>query len=257
MKKYSILLALLASSNLYAWSCAHEEKIQVTVDLSSSQLLSVLAGAGDLEIRGNPGGNVAVATGRVCASRAEWLNEAEIVTQEGAEATIAVSLPDVDSGWNISGNRYVYMDLVIEVPDTIALDVKDSSGDIDITNTSTVTLNDSSGDIDLEDITGDIFLNDSSGDIDLRDINGNVTVVQDSSGDVYGQDILGMVLIERDSSGDIRFEDVRDDFIVERDSSGDIVARSVGGDFKVLRDSSGGISHRNVSGMVDIPKDKS
>lgn len=257
MKKYYLLLALLASSNLHAWNCAHEQEIQVTLDLTNTELLSVLAGAGDLEIRGNVGGNVAVATGRVCASKAEWLAEADLVTREGTEASIAVSLPDVDNGWNITGNRYVYMDLVVEVPDNIALDVKDSSGDMDVISTGTITVRDSSGDIDLEDINGDIYLNDSSGDIDLRDINGNVTVVQDSSGDIYGQDIVGMVLVERDSSGDIRFEDVRDDFIVERDSSGDVVARSVGGDFKVLRDSSGDISHRNVSGNVDIPKEKS
>ncbi len=256
MNRYCALLALLMSTNLLAWNCAFEEEIEVTLELSNTQLLEVLAGAGDLEIRGQSGGTLAVATGRVCASRAEWLAEAEIVTEEGPEATIAVSLPDVDSGWSISGNRYVYMDLVVEVPDTVPLKVQDSSGDLRIVGTASVNVRDSSGDIELEDVKGDIVLNDSSGDIDLLDISGNVTVVQDSSGDVYGRDILGMVLVERDSSGDIRFEDVRDDFVVERDSSGDIVARSVGGDFRVLRDSSGGISHRNVSGAVDIPKDK-
>ncbi|HKJ18601.1 MAG TPA: DUF4097 family beta strand repeat-containing protein [Xanthomonadales bacterium] len=257
MKKYCLVLVLLVSTNLQAWNCAHEEVIEVTLDMDNTQLLSVLAGAGDLEIRGNPGSNTVVATGRVCASKAEWLDEADLIAKGGREASIAVSLPDVDSGWSVSGNRYVYMDLTIEVPDNIPLDVRDSSGDMSIESTTSVTIRDSSGNIDLEDINGDIVLNDSSGDIDLLDINGNVTVVQDSSGDVYGKDIVGMVLVERDSSGDIRFEDVRDDFVVERDSSGDIVARSVGGDFRVLSDSSGGISHRNVSGTVDIPKDKS
>lgn len=257
MKKFYALLAILVTTNLQAWNCAHEKEIDVALDLSDTQLLTVLAAAGDLEIHGRSGSDMAIATGRVCASKPEWLDEAKIETEEGREAMIAVSLPDVDSGWNITGNRYVYMDLHIEAPDDIALDIKDSSGDMEVVSTGPVTIKDSSGDIDLEDIQGDVVLNDSSGDIDLLDINGNVTVIQDSSGDMYGRDILGTVLVERDSSGDIRFQDVRDDFVVERDSSGDIVARSVGGDFRVHRDSSGDISHRNVSGTVDIPEDKS
>ena len=257
MKKYYFALALLVTTNLQAWNCAHEKEITESLDLGNSQLLSILAAAGDLEVIGKSGTNQATATGRVRASKAEWLDEAAIVTQSGNQASFAVSLPDVAGGWNIVGNKYVYMDLVVEVPAEMALDIKDSSGDINVESTGSVTIRDSSGDIDLEDITGDIVLNDSSGDIDMLDIVGNVIVRQDSSGDIYGQDIEGSVLVERDSSGDIRFQDVRDDFIVERDSSGDIVARSIGGDFEVRRDGSGDINHRGVAGTVAIPKDKS
>lgn len=257
MKKLCFLVVMLTSTNLHAWECAHEREIEETLNLDNSQLLSILAGAGDLEVVGKSGTTQAMAIGRVCASKEEWLNEAAINTQTGREAMIAVSLPDVYGGWNIMGNKYVYMDLLVEVPNDIALDIKDSSGDMEIESTGSVTIRDSSGDIDLEDIKGDIVLNDSSGDIDMLDIEGSVVVRQDSSGDIYGQDIEGSVLVERDSSGDIRFEDVRDDFVVERDSSGDIVARSVGGDFQVRRDGSGDISHKGVSGNIDIPKDKS
>lgn len=257
MKKYYVLLALFATSNLYAWDCKHEKKIVETLELNNSQLLHVLAAAGDLEITGKPGLDTATATGRVCASNEEWLDEAALVIESGRETKISVSLPEVDGGWNIIGNKYVYMDLVVEVPEMQALDIMDSSGDISVESTGPVSIRDSSGDIDLEDINGDIVLNDSSGDIDIEDVVGNVVVQQDSSGDLYGRDIEGSVLVERDSSGDIRFQDVRDDFIVERDSSGDIVARSIGGDFQVRRDGSGDISHRGVSGTVDIPKEKS
>lgn len=253
MNKYFVLIALLTAGNAHAWSCKHEKEIDVALDLGGSDQVAIIAGAGDLEIIGRGGTDEARVHGRVCASEAEWLDETNIITEGGSNAEIAVSMPDTDSGWSLTGNRYVYVDLSIEVPDNIALDVRDSSGDMKIESTASVTVRDSSGDIDITDVKGDVVLNDSSGDIDLLDITGNVQVRQDSSGDIYGRNILGAVLVERDSSGDIRFQDVRDDFIVERDSSGDIVARSVGGDFRVLSDGSGDIRPSGIGGEIDIP----
>lgn len=256
MNKLFLLIGLMAVGNVQAWSCKHERDIDLALDLGGSERISVIAGAGDLEITGRSGTDQAVVRGRVCASKSEWMDEANVITEGGRNAEIAVTMPDTDSGWNLTGNRYVYIDLYIELPDHIPLEVQDSSGDIEIQSTASVSVRDSSGDIEIEDVKGDVVLNDSSGDIDLMDITGNVQVRQDSSGDIRGRDILGSVLVEQDSSGDIRFQNVRDDFIVERDSSGDIVARSVGGDFRVLRDGSGRISPRNVSGAVELP-DKS
>ena len=256
MKNYFYIVAILVSGNLQAWDCKYEKAIDLTLDLSSAQTLSIAAGAGDLEILGQSGSDQAKIVGKVCASESEWADEADIVIEGGRSASIGVILPDTDNGWNVMGNKYVYMDLRIEVPDNIALDIRDSSGDMLVESTAGLTVRDSSGDIEIEDINGDVVLNDSSGDIDLVNIEGNVNVRQDSSGDIYGRDIQGMVLVERDSSGDIRFHDVRDDFVVERDSSGDIVGRTIGGDFRVINDSSGSIEHRAVKGIVDIP-DKS
>lgn len=253
MNKLILLVGLMAVGNVQAWSCKHERDIDLALDLGDSEQVSVIAGAGDLEITGRSGTDQAVVRGRVCASKSEWAEEANVITEGGRNAEIAVTMPDTDSGWTLTGNRYVYIDLNIELPDHIPLDVRDSSGDIEIQGTASVVVRDSSGDIEIEDVRGDVVLNDSSGDIDLMDIAGNVQVRQDSSGDIRGRDILGSVLVEQDSSGDIRFHDVRDDFIVERDSSGDIAAQNVGGDFRVLRDGSGSISPRNVSGAVEIP----
>lgn len=260
MNKYAfracmIAGAFLLAGNVQAWSCKHERDIDVSLDLSDSEKLTILAGAGDLEISGKANTDSARIRGKICASEPEWLDETRVITEGGREAEISVSMPDTDNGWSLTGNRYAYIDLYIDVPDHMTLDVSDSSGDLEIGGTASVTIRDSSGDIELEDIAGEVVLNDSSGDIDLLDISGNVTVRQDSSGDMYGRDILGSVLIERDSSGDIRFQDVRDDFVVERDSSGDIVGRSIGGDFRVLSDGSGDISPSNVSGEIDIPND--
>jgi hypothetical protein len=253
MNKFLVLFAVLAAGNAQAWNCKFEKEIDRTLDLAGSEQLSVIAGAGDLEITGKAGTTETRVRGKVCASEQGWLDDADIVTEDGKNAEIAVIIPKTDNGWSVNGNQYVYIDLYIEVPSDIPLDVKDSSGDLEIRSTASVTVSDSSGDIDIEDVNGDVVLNDSSGDIELLDINGNVNVRQDSSGDIYGRDIHGSVLVERDSSGDIRFQDVRDNFIVERDSSGDIVARTIGGDFRVLQDGSGEIRPSGVSGTVELP----
>jgi hypothetical protein len=252
MKKYLVLLAALAAGSVQAWDCAYEKDLDVTLDLDGSERLSILARAGDLRVTGHSGTNQARARGKLCVSEEEWLEQAGLLTEGGREASITVELPD-SSGWNLMGNRYAYMDLEVDVPVGIALDVRDSSGDIEIDGTGAVAVKDSSGDIDIGNVTGDVLLEDSSGDIDLVSIAGNVTVRQDSSGDIDGRRIEGAVLVEKDSSGDIRFREVRDDFVVERDSSGDIVADTIGGDFRVLKDGSGEVRSSEVSGKVDIP----
>jgi len=255
MQRYLILLAALVAGSAHAWDCKYEKELDVSLDLADSEKLTIAAAAGDLEIVGHAGISEARVRAKVCASEQEWAEQAEIVTDGGRDASIAASLPDAGNGWSWTGSQYVYMDLEIDVPSGIALDIRDSSGDVDIEGTGAVTLKDSSGDIDIENVTGDVVLEDSSGDIELMSIAGNVTVRQDSSGDIDGRRIEGAVRVEKDSSGDIRFERVRDDFVVERDSSGDIVADTIGGDFRVLKDGSGEIRSRDVTGSVDIPEE--
>ena len=248
-----IVAAALATGSAQAWDCKYEKDIEATLDLSGSEQLTVAAAAGDLEIRGRADIAEARIRGKVCASEEEWLEQSEVVAEGGREASIAVALPDQNGGWSFFGSRYLYLDLEIEVPQDLPLEVRDSSGDVTVRGTGPIDIRDSSGDIELSDVGGSAVLKDSSGDIELRHIAGDVTVRQDSSGDIYGEDIEGSVLIEHDSSGDIRFEAVGGDYVVERDSSGDIVARTVGGDFRVLRDGSGDVSYREVTGEVEVP----
>lgn len=252
MRKYFLLLTILVAGGAHAWDCAYEKDIDITLDLAGSELLSVAAAAGDLTITGQAGTTAARVRGKLCVSEEEWLNEAEVHTESGRKASIAVSLPGT-GGWGFVFDRYAYVDLDIEVPADLALDIRDSSGDVTVRGTGPVAIQDSSGDLELEDVAGGAVLKDSSGDIELRRIGGDVTVRQDSSGDIHGRDIRGSVLIEHDSSGEIRFEAVSGDYVVEQDSSGDIVADTVGADFRVLRDGSGEVRHAAVSGEVEVP----
>ena len=235
--------------------CKFEKEIDLTIDVSASDVLAISAAAGDLDIIGVSGSGQAVIRGKACASKEAWLEESGVSTTTGQRAQINVNLPDASgSGWSLFGDSYAWLDLHIEVPQDLALDIKDSSGDVSLKSTATVRLQDSSGDIDIEDALGPVAIRDSSGDIDIDEVKGNLTIEADSSGDIYARDINGMVLIKQDSSGDIRVSHVSEDVVVERDSSGDISARNVGGDFRVLKDGSGEIRSSDVMGEVHIPQ---
>jgi DUF4097 and DUF4098 domain-containing protein YvlB len=247
------LLILQFSTRIYADNCKYEKNINQTLDVSKSDKLSISAVAGDLDVIGVAGTGQAVISGRVCASKESWMEESEVIATPGNSAKIEVNLPNTDGGWISRINSYVWMDLKIEVPYDLELEVNDSSGDMYLKNIAAVQVKDSSGDIEVEDARGPVSLSDSSGDIEIDKVEGDLTIESDSSGDIEATEIYGSVLVMRDSSGDIEVSNVSDNFVVERDSSGDISARDVGGDFRVLKDGSGGISSRGVEGEVDIP----
>lgn len=253
MKTILLLTACLISTTAQAWDCKYEKNIEQELSLAGSEELVVKAAAGDLEVTGVRGGSTASIKGRVCVSKEEWLDESGVETSGGKTAEITVQLPDTGNGWSLVSRRYAYLDLELEVPDNIPLDIRDSSGDIEIEGVGEVAVKDSSGDTEISDVKHSVVINDSSGDIVIRDVGGDVTIDSDSSGDIRGRDIEGAVLVRSDSSGDIRFSDVGSDFIVEKDSSGDIVANTIGGDFLVERDGSGDISASNVKGSVSTP----
>lgn len=251
-----VLTALLLyqfSTNASAESCKYEKLIDRTMDLSGSDVLSIVAAAGDLDITGVSGSDQAVIRARICASTESWLEQSDVITTPGKRAAIEVSMPETEGGWLSLGSNYLWMDLEIEVPQDLALDIKDSSGDMSVKDTAAVEIKDSSGDIEVEGALGPVSISDSSGGIEIDGVNGDVTIESDSSGDIEAEDITGSVLVMSDSSGDIEVSHVSGDFVVERDSSGDISAEDIGGDFRVLRDGSGGISSREVKGQVEIP----
>jgi hypothetical protein len=227
----------------------------MNLDVSDSDILLVVAGAGTLSITGDSGSDNVVIEGTACASKQEWLDASSIETQTGDAAKIEVELPNIDSGWSIMGDRYARIDLELSVPNGLNLDVNDSSGSMTIDGVGELAVKDSSGSIKITDVAGSVRLKDTSGSISLVNIQGDVTVVSDSSGSIKGKEVSGTVLVKKDSSGSIHFQDVGQDFIVEKDSSGGIVAERIGGDFRVLKDGSGGIRSSEVAGEVSIPRD--
>ena len=249
--------------------CRFEAERSVTSSAGSVQELRLQAGSGSLEVVGVEGLGEVRAVARACASHEEFLDDLQLTTEaEGSTLVMETHYPDF-SGWR-SGNRYARLDLMVEVPAGLAADIKDGSGEIEVTGLGSTLIKDGSGEVVIGGLNGDLTIEDGSGELEisgvsgwlvLHDGSGEVVVegvggdveIHDSSGELEIRGIAGSLTLY-DSSGEVDVEDVMGSVTVVQDSSGDISVRGVGGDFTVQRDGSGGINYSDVEGAVKIPK---
>jgi hypothetical protein len=250
-------------------ACAYEAQRSASVPASAGELLRVSAGSGELAVRGVEGLGEVRVVARACASASDDLDDLQITLEDaGAEIVLSAHYPERSASF-FGGNRYARLDLVVEVPLSMAADIEDGSGSMELSGTGALRIQDSSGDILVSDALGPVEIEDSSGEIELVSVTGGLTI-QDSSGEIRIENAAGAVQIEDGSGeielrvveGDVRIEDgsgsidaeqVSGSVTVEADGSGEIEVRDVTGDFTVLRDGSGSIQHQGVGGRVDIP----
>ena len=258
-----LLLAALAALTVAGPAAAQRDDDDysaprdATVDASGAKRVRVDARAGLLRVTGRPGIAEVRIKGTARASDRDLLADIKLeARREGDEVVIRVTMPEMRdrSGWGWNGDSYHRsLDLVVEVPQGAAMDILDSSGDIDVRGVGAIDLEDSSGNIEIVDASGPVDIEDSSGEIRVERVRGDVRL-RDSSGDIIVRDVTGGVTVDDDSSGEIDVTDVTGTVHVRRDGSGSISVAKVGGDFRVDRDGGGEIDHRDVKGRVDVPE---
>lgn len=274
--RYGLLLLALVPAVSLAWGddCKFTADRAGGVDAKGVEKVVIRAGAGDMKVVGRGNAVRIEARGVACAAKQELLDQTQIsVRREGNTVYVETNLPQDGNGWSFMNNDYAYIDLGVALPSNLpveaidssgdaafedlgALNLQDSSGDLDIRRIAGLAeVNDSSGDLDIESV-GSARVRDSSGDVEINDVRGGVDIDQDSSGDIRIVKAGGTVHIQQDSSGNIRIEDVRGNVDVDSDSSGDIYAGHVSGNFTVRDDSSGSIEHDAITGRVSVPEGK-
>jgi hypothetical protein len=236
MRPQLVTLALAATLPATLYGQAYDEPRNATVNASGATLVKIDARAGQLRVTGRTDLTDVRVQGTARASSRSLLADIKLeAVRNGNEVTVRAIMPESRDccGWN---NEEALLDLVIEVPAKLALDVDDTSGDMTIESVAAkIRIEDSSGNIRVRDAGGDVWIRDSSGGIDVRGVKGSVDVDEDSSGEIEVYDVTGSVHVGRDSSGSID------------------VSR-VGGDFVVEHDGSGSIDYDDVKGKVDIPR---
>jgi hypothetical protein len=227
-------------------NCEFERDLSDFVDARTATAVLIDSEAGDLQVVGRADIDDVRVRAVACARDRIDLNETELVVQRTGEVVRVLGLVPTGAGVNAR------LDMVVEVPDWMLVDISDAGGDIEVAGVDEVIINDDSGDIVVEDILGDVDITDDSGELWVNNVGGDVFILDDS-GTASVQDVLGSVVVE-DGSGNLFVRDVDLDVHVVEDGSGDIVVENVGGDFTVELDGSGSISYRNIGGRVTLPR---
>jgi hypothetical protein len=245
-------LVLIIPCFALAVGCFPEERLVQVFDeaLPAEGLtaLHVVAGSGDLRIEGQEGLEEIRVEVRVytqladCDEDEEALDsmDYELYASTDGEARLWV---DMDDDW-----MAYWADVTVYAPVELALDVRDTGGDIDITGFASLVLDDENGDASIEWIAGDVEIEDGTGDLHLSHIGGALTL-NDGNGDTDILDVAGPVEIA-DGTGDLWIEELWSDIRIE-DGSGDMDLRFIDGDV-VIDDGTGDIDVRDVSGTVRI-----
>ncbi len=151
--------------------------------------------------------------------------------------------------------------LFFDVPRGIDLDIRSSSGSVDIQGMSSEHLSagSSSGSVSLSDIRSELDAHSSSGAINIKEVQGNIRA-ESSSGDIDISDVEGD-LTASVSSGKVRLSGIRGDVEVSA-SSGSVEMDSTKGSISIQTSSgdiegddvwvSGDSTFHSSSGGVDI-----
>ena len=246
-------------SGLSSDGCQYEAERNATLPVESATRARIVAGAGKLEIRGYPDLDEIRIRGRACASDQETLDGIQLEAgRDGSEIAIEAKQPDGGVPFSVtlfnkkllSGSGF--LDLEIDVPASLGLDITDGAGSVAIRETGSLRLNDGSGSVAIENVAGDVSVLDGSGSLEIRHVSGNVEV-KDGSSSFSIADVGGSVKIQ-DGSGSIKVRRVARDVTVTNDGSGSILVSQVEGDFVVERDGSGSVRHQDVRGRVSLPE---
>ena len=176
---------------------------QALPTLTPGLVLSVVNPHGDIHITGkSPDGNLHIIVNKqVYASDSNVQAKGDQLTPIfiASPAGLSLSVPGVDAG---------SADLTLLVPDTLALSLSASHGDISVTGLhAAVALTSNHGDVDLESITGSVTarINRRDTDFSAHHLTGDLNLKGDV-GDLTLTDISGQTYLEGTFYGDIHFE---------------------------------------------------
>ncbi|MCS6179593.1 DUF4097 domain-containing protein [Shewanella baltica] len=218
----------------------HQQR-ELTLDSQDLQGLIAETGAGSLEIIG-VGGLTQI---KLVADIYSNDDSKVILTLEKKANKAKLKADFEQSGFN---NYSPYIDLKLQVPANLALDIDDGSGAILISKmTADINVKDGSGELIING-GNNVSIDDGSGDIEVSQINGNLTI-DDGSGAIKVTDVRGNIAID-DGSGNIEVANVQSPVTIT-DGSGDINVFNTKG-LTILAAGSGDVKFNKIDGPVSM-----
>ena len=236
----------LAGSPFSAPRSAHVSSAGVSV-------LRLGAGSGYLRVVGHKGSAEIVISGVARADSRMVLEKVRMETRRAGDTLVVTSIiPSSPAG--TSPRLTPGLDLMIDLPAGISLDVMDTSGAAYFRNIGSLRVVHGDGRLEADTVAGDVDITDGNGDMLVNDVGGNVHIV-DGGGGIRLSGIGGSVDIPRAGDGEIKASAVTGDVRIGSKSSGEVLVSGVGGNLVVTARGDGSIEYRHVAGrlMVSTP----
>ncbi len=246
MKKLIALAMVVGLSGCVVHVSKHKSKDfdrkEQTLTLQASDLRNLIAETddGDVVIKGSDTDLITV-DAVIRGPRTDSENYTLTLEKTGNSAILIAKLNSRFAA--IYVGRSPSIDLVVNVPSSMLIDITDDSGDLEIQDINNrVSVNDDSGRLVIRNIIGGVQIDDDSGSIEMDNIQGSVTI-DDDSGEIVVKHVQGDVTID-DDSGDVELQDIQGKITID-DESGDIVVRNAQA-LTIESDDSGDVIVRNV-----------
>src|SRR5712691_3796814 len=129
------------------FGCSQSAPRRVSATTTGISRIVVIGRAGTLKVSGRSDARDVVATGTACADNKAMLSDIQLRSQQnGSELRIEAVIPE-HSG--ILGWSQAKLDFEVTVPASIALNVRDGSGELWIENVGDLKVNDGSGELTI------------------------------------------------------------------------------------------------------------
>jgi hypothetical protein len=250
MMKYMPVLILILIP-IFGFAGTMKEIRNIDLSIQGIDVLVVNCGAGSLDLKGFEGRDKIRVTAEIEVENGHKEDLQKFIEshvrlnleKENNKALLISDIPEFSRD-EIAGR----INLMIEVPLEIDVNITDGSGAIRIQNlVGNVSIDDDSGKIQVENISGKVIVNDASGKIDIEDIRGSVRV-RDGSGPIQIDHVSGDVYV-RDGSGDMTILHV-DGNVTVSDDSGDIDISDVSKAVFISAAGSGELNIERVRGKI-------
>ena len=273
MRSVIFLGLVIAAANAGATECAFQEPHNLDIDAAGVRTLEARLESTDLRVFGDPGLKRIEVRARACASAQNRLGEVTLEQRRDGDTVTLIPHQNGNQTFSVLGSSYAYLDIEVHVPQSVAVRIRSSSGDVDARHLATLDFSSHSGDLIAAQIQGELRAEVHSGDVKAHEI-GRLDVARSGSGDIQAQQVRDDVHVGHVGSGDLTFTEIgkgvhvesigsgdvtvhRAGGTVQIDSigSGDVSANDVDGDFIVKSAGSGDIHHGTVRGKVSVPRD--
>lgn len=222
----------------------HQQR-ELVLESQDIEELIAETGAGSLEIIGVEGLTQIKLVADIYSNKASTDDSKLILTLEKKANKAKLKADFEQESFN---NYSPYIDLKLQVPMALALDLDDGSGAILIKGmTANIKVKDGSGELIIHG-GNDVSIDDGSGAIEVTQLNGNLAIT-DGSGAITVTDIKGNITID-DGSGEIAVANVQNTVSIT-DGSGDINVINTKG-LSILAAGSGDVTFDKIDGPVSM-----